>query len=259
MNFRRFSCFCLALVLAGAFAVTGAVAQDSSGAPPQRGGQGGPGGRGMGMGRGVLGTVSDVASDHLTIKNEAGAVYTVYFSANTRFMKTVPRAAGAAADNQQGGGRMDPPVAIKATDIKAGDAVMAGGEVDDTKKTVGAVSIVQLDPERAKQMREMQANFGKTWLMGRVTAVNETKVTIESDVDKASHVFAADENTTFRKRRDPVTLADVQVGDMVRVEGAVKGGVFMATSVMVAGQPGGQRPAGAGPGGGPGTAPVQPQ
>ena len=49
---------------------------------------------------------------------------------------------------------------------------------------------------------------------------------------KAARLIA-DENTSFRKRRDPITLADVQVGDMVRVEGAVKDGTFVATTVAV--------------------------
>ena len=55
--------------------------------------------------------------------------------------------------------------------------------------------------------------------------------------DNATHTFVADENTTFRKRREPITLADIQVGDMVRAEGAVKDGAFLATSVAVMGQP----------------------
>jgi hypothetical protein len=220
------------------------------------------------MGRGVTGTVTEATADHFTIKNEAGEVYTVHFSANTRIVKSVPRPAGAGNDSQAGaggarggngggrwgGGQGEPPVAIKASDIKVGDVIVAGGEVDDAAKSVGAVMVMQLDPERVKQMREMQANFGKTWLMGRVTAVNETKVTIESNVDHASHAFMADENTTFRKRRDPVTLADVQVGDTVRVEGAVKGGAFVATTVSVMGQ----GPSG-GPGGGPGAGGPPPQ
>jgi hypothetical protein len=257
MRFRTGGVFVLALAACGT-----ALAQQDSGAPPQQGqggyGQGRGAGRGMGqMGRGVTGTVTQVATDHFVVKNDAGDVYTVHFSANTRMVKTVPQPAGAANDSQPGaraargggnggfGGRQgDPPVAIKATDIKVGDIIVAGGEIDEAAKSVGAVMVMQLDPERAKQMREMQANFGKTWLMGRVTAVNETKVTIESNVDHASHVFVADENTTFRKRRDPVTLADVQVGDTVRVEGAVKGGAFVATTVSVMG--------GQGPGGGPG-------
>jgi hypothetical protein len=41
----------------------------------------------------------------------------------------------------------------------------------------------------------------------------------------------------FRKRRDPITLADVQVGDMVRVEGTIKDGVFVATNVAVMSPP----------------------
>ena len=67
--------------------------------------------------------------------------------------------------------RQTRPQAIKATDIKVGDAIAASGETDANAKSVGAVVIMQIDPERAKQIREMQANYGKTWLMGRVTAI----------------------------------------------------------------------------------------
>ena len=73
-----------------------------------------------------------------------------------------------------------PPQAIKSGDIKAGDVIAANGEVDAEAKSVGAVVVMLIDPERARQMREMEANFGKTWLAGRVTAMNETKITLES-------------------------------------------------------------------------------
>ena len=63
-------------------------------------------------------------------------------------------------------------------------------------------------------MREMEANYGKTWLMGKVTAIDGVSVTIRAAATTAPHTFVADENTTFRKRRDPITLADIQVGDM---------------------------------------------
>jgi hypothetical protein len=82
-------------------------------------------------------------------------------------------------------------------------------------------------------MQAMEANFGKTWLMGRVTAINETTVTVQGGPGNASHTFVADENTTFRRRREPITLGDVQVGDMVRVEGALKDGQFVAATVSV--------------------------
>jgi hypothetical protein len=235
----------------------------------QRGyGRGGFGG-GMGMagGRGFMGTVTEVAADHFMVKSETGETYTVHFSVNTRIMKQVGGMRGGGEGGRRGGGQGqgagqgqnagqgggqgqgggmerggNPPQAIKATDIKVGDAIGAMGEVDTAAKSVGAVVILQMDPERAKQMLELQANYGKTWLQGKVTAIDGVKVTLMGMMDNAPHAFVADENTSFRKRRDPITLADIQVGDMVRAEGSVKDGMFTATAVGVMGMP---------PGGGP--------
>ena len=208
-----------------------------------RAGSGGPwAGTGMG-GRGATGTVTEVAADHYTIKTDAGETYVVHFSVNTRIMKQTagPRERGERGQGGQGGeGRAggNPPETLKPTDIKVGDSIAALGEVDPAAKSVGAVVVLQIDPARAQQMREMQANYGKTWLQGKVTAIDGVKVTIMGAMDNASHIVQADENTTFRKRREPITLADIQVGDSVRVEGAIKDGIFMATAVNAMGAPG---------------------
>jgi Domain of unknown function (DUF5666) len=246
-----------------------AYAQDQNPAPPDgqspagepgagmgpgggsgRGGYG-RGGMGMGMmGRGVAGTVTEVAADHYTIKSFTGETYTIHYSANTRIVKQPAGGRGGGGyggggngGGGYGGGRRgegggNPPQQIKATDIKVGDSIAAMGDVDASAKSVGATGVMLLDPERAKQMAQMEADYGKTWLMGKVTTINETKVTVTGGPDDAAHTFVADENTTFRRRRDPITLGDVQVGDMVRVEGAVKNGVFTATSVSDMGVPG---------------------
>ncbi|MGD0681554.1 MAG: DUF5666 domain-containing protein [Terracidiphilus sp.] len=211
-------------------AITLAVsAQDAN----ARGGRGGWGG-GMGMGNGITGTVTEVAADHYIIKTDTGDSYTVHFSVNTRIVKQTIQRRG------EGGG--NPPLMLKPSDIKVGDAVGVVGEVDAAARSVGAVVIAQLDPERARQMREIRANYGKTWLMGKVTAISETKVTLLGSVDNAAHAFVADEDTTFRKRREPITLAEVQVGDIVRVDGTVKEGIFVAASVAVMGMPQGGTP-----------------
>jgi hypothetical protein len=250
------------------FAVA-ASAQDAPSAPssPQQpaqnpgGWQGGEGQRGggrgawggagmMGGGRGLAGTVTAVAADHYTVKTDAGETYTIYYSANTRILK---QAAGGGGMRQRGEGGQgvgqraeirqgEPPQPLKPTDIKVGDAIAVMGEIDATAKSVGAVTILQIDPERARQMREMQANYGKTWLMGKVTAIDGVKVTLMGAIDNASHTFVADENTTFRKRREPITLADIQVGDNLRAEGALKDGAFIATAVNVMGMPPGGTP-----------------
>jgi hypothetical protein len=213
-----------------------------------------------------MGTVTEVATDHYTIKTDTGESYTIHYSANTRILKQQARARGEGGGERAGGGGEggpgtggggggNPPQSIKPTDIKVGDVLAAMGEVDATAKSVGATMVMQIDPERAKQMREMQANYGKTWIMGKVTAIDGVKVTLMGNVDNTSRSFVADENTTFRKRRDPITLADIQVGDTVRVEGAVKDGSFVATAVNAMGPP----PEGAPGAQRSGSPPTQPQ
>jgi hypothetical protein len=228
----------LSTIVLGLALSTAASAQDSNPTTPPAQGQGGGqrgGGRGWGagMGRGIMGTVTEVTADHYTVKTEAGEAYTIHFSANTRIVKQPSRPAGQPTQGAGGqGAQRTPPEPIKATDIKVGDAILASGEVDANAKSVGAVMVMQVDPERARLMREAQANYGKTWMLGIVSAIDGVKVTINGALDSAPHTFVADENTTFRKRRDPVTLADIQVGDTVRVEGAWKNGAFLATTVQ---------------------------
>jgi hypothetical protein len=256
--------------------------------------QGGGRGRGMGFGgfpgggRGILGTVIEATADHYTIKADNGDVYIVHFSANTRMMKQAPgqnrernrgqnggqgqvqgqgqnASQGSGANEPGGGGRRrnggsedggdrPMPQTIKPTDIHVGDIITAGGELDAAKKSIGAVFIALVDPESAKQMREMQANYGKTWLAGRITAIHETTITIDGAVDHAPHDVLVDENTSFRQRRDSITLADIHAGEQLRAEGAVKGGIFTATTVTAM-QP---REGGSGTGPGTGLGPANP-
>jgi hypothetical protein len=199
----------------------------------------------MGGGRGILGSVTEAASDHYTVKTETGDLYTVHFSVNTRILKQPPggrnfspdgsgRNSGArrsSADADSSDLERQVPLPIKPTDIKVGDIITAGGEIDASAKSVGAVMIMQIDPERAKQMRQMQANFGKTWLAGRITAIDGTRITIEGALDRTPHAIDVDENTSFRQRRDAITLADIKPGEQLHAEGAVKDGVFRATLV----------------------------
>jgi hypothetical protein len=249
MNVRIVPTILFGLGLALAASAQDAATPSQTSSAPKVQSDAGNGGRGAGrgwgggnaMGRGTMGTVTEVTPDHYTIKTETGETYTVRYSANTRILKQQarPRGEGGASAGEQGGNRGggNPPTPLKATDIKIGDAIAAMGEVDASAKSVGATMVLQIDPERAKQMREMEANYGKTWLMGKVTAIDGVKVTLNGAVDHTPHTFVADENTTFRKRRDPITLADIQVGDNVRVEGALKDGAFLASSVNAIGQP----------------------
>ena len=74
----------LTFTLALFFATTTLFAQDSPPQNPPASQQGQHGGRGIWggggvMGRGVMGTVTEVASDHFTVKTESGDLYTIHY------------------------------------------------------------------------------------------------------------------------------------------------------------------------------------
>jgi hypothetical protein len=167
-------------------------------------------GQAFGKGNAVRGTVTAAAASTFTIRTDEGESYKVNYSPNTRLIK----------DRQP----------IEAADIHVGDMLIAGGIVDAKAKTVGAVVLLDID---AQQVRDARAAFGKTWVMGKVTAIHELKITIERAGDKQAQIVAVDENTGFRKRREDVTLADVKVGDMISAEGALHGDSFLATNLRI--------------------------
>lgn len=187
--------------------------------PPQDGG-----GEGRGPmavlgpnGGGTAGTVTAINGNEITIKNEQGETYKIATSPNTHFRKQRDEA--------------------RLSDIKVGDTVMAAGNLDDQAKTVGAVFVAIMSPEQAARMRQMRADFGKKWTMGKVTAIHDLTLTIERP-DKVSQTIAVDENTAFRRggrgpNAEDITFPDVKVGDNVRAEGSLQGESFLATNLMM--------------------------
>lgn len=201
-------CLAFGCMLALVASLSGASAQE---APGGRGRSGGWMGNGTGASP-VTGSVTAVSAADLTIRTAEGDIYKVLFSVNTRFIK----------DRQP----------VKSGDVKAGDTVLAMGVLDAKAKTVAAALVAELDPEQAKKLHELQANYGKTWLAGKVSAIGDTKLTI-TGIDGKPANFVVDENTSFKKRRDSITLADIKVGDQVRVQGGVRSGTFFASTLNV--------------------------
>lgn len=185
----------------------------------------------------VRGTVTAAAPDHLTIKTDSDEIYHISLTPNTRMMK----------DRQP----------VQAAEIKVGDGVGAMGEMDAPKKTLHALFVAVVDAEQVKKMRE---DLGKTYITGKVTAIDDVKLTIQRP-DHVSQVIEVDETTSFRKghgrRRtsmtsegspstagatvtqeadgsgEMVTLADLKVGDMVAGRGSLKHGVFVPTTLAI--------------------------
>jgi hypothetical protein len=196
-----------------ALAVLGVAMLSAQLCPAQEpGGMGPPDamGRAFGKGNGIRGTVTAAAPNSFTIRTDEGDTYQVLYSPNTRLMK----------DRQP----------IEPTDVHVGDMLMAGGIVDAKARTIGAVFVVDID---AREIRDARAAFGKTWVMGKVIAIHELRITIERAGDKQPQIVAVDENTLFRKRREDVTLADVKVGDMISAQGALHADAFVATNLRI--------------------------
>ena len=194
----------------------------------------------------VRGTVTAAAADHLTVKTDAGEIYQVSLSANTRLTK----------ERQP----------IKVADIKVGDGVGAMGVLDPPTKTVHAVFVSVIDAEQVKKARE---NMGKTYITGKVTAIDmdALKVTVLRP-DGVSQVIGVDEQTSFKRGGrgmaalasgagvvdagpmggrgngagngagnggggESITFADVKVGDSIAGQGGIKNGVFVPTQLGV--------------------------
>src|SRR5271154_4611343 len=226
----------LVIVLAASTFLQPARGQDASPTTPP----GPPQGQMQGMGgafaeHSVRGTVTAISGDNITVKTETGDVYKVETGPNTRFRKQRDQ--------------------IKISDIHVGDMVGAFGDKDEKAKTLGAIAVMVFDKEQYEKAR---ADFGKTWTAGAVQSIDETKITIKRP-DNVVQTIVVDENTSFRKRRDSITLADIKVGDNVSAQGSLQNGNFLATVLAVGGPggPGGGR-GGLGGGGNRGAGNAQP-
>jgi len=230
----------VALVLGMAMTPLTAVAQDA--------GEAAEGARQAfaGMQR-AAGEITAVAPGKLTVKTEDGAVMQVVTTDNTRMMK----------------GRGE---TLKFADLKVGDGVTAAGNLDAPNKTLHAAVLFVVD---AEQVKAMKANLGKTYIAGKVTAIDLDNATLT--VERPDHVaqtIGFDETTSFKRGRvnvggfggmgggygggggqrgggaaaggpvvqggESITLADIKVGDNVGGQGSVKNGVFVPAQLMVA-------------------------
>jgi outer membrane lipoprotein SlyB len=195
------------------------------------------------QGRMVRGTVTAVNGEQISVKTDAGDLFQVAVTTNTRLMK----------DRQP----------VKFADIHVGDGVGAMGVLDAQAKTVHAAAVFVVDAAQVKKMRE---DMGKTYISGKVTAIDELELTIHRQ-DGVTQKITVDEGTSFKRggRRagmamrgdvsadafaggggdnsarpggpptggESITLADVKVGDTIIGPGALKSGVFVPTQITV--------------------------
>lgn len=178
-------------------------------------------------GEGVMGKVTAVTKDSITVAPaKGGDAVVVKIGDNTRIFK----------DRQP----------IKLTEIKVDDMVFARGQLSGN--TLQAVMLGVMNPEMVQRMQQGGMGFGggvatklnpedwgKTFIAGRVKAINETTLTIAKPDNQQTLNIEVDENTSFKKGRESITLADIKADDFVFGQGEIKNGVFVAKELRVGG------------------------
>ncbi|HEY6307066.1 MAG TPA: DUF5666 domain-containing protein [Candidatus Angelobacter sp.] len=190
--------------------------------------QGRGGGRAFPPGETVLGKVTSASKDSLVVAPLAGGdAVTVKVSDITRVTK----------DRQP----------IKLTDIKMNDVVFVRGQLSGGTMAAAMVGVV--NPEMVQRIRQgggigrgngggegtggfNRDDLGKKFIAGEVKAINETKLTIARP-DGQSQDIEVDENTSFKRGNESITLPDIHVGDFVRGPGELKDTIFIAKELAV--------------------------
>lgn len=160
----------------------------------------------------IRGSLVKITGSSFLVKTPKGTLFKVETSVNTHFVR------GEEAST---------------TDtIRPGELVIAGGELDEKQHVLGAVFLAAVDAQQLAEYDRRRVEFGKTWLAGTITAIHGTQLTIKRPDDVITTV-SVDENTSFRKRHESITLGDIQVGDGLTARGTIGKGTFAGTLVTV--------------------------
>ncbi|HTQ60661.1 MAG TPA: DUF5666 domain-containing protein [Candidatus Solibacter sp.] len=174
-----------------------------------------------------MGKLTAVHDQSLEITNQEGTVVTVKITDSTRFRKD----------------RAD----AKLSDFKVGDFVFVRGE-ENPDHTWNAEMIGErpaggfggrgpgggMEGGRGQGGMRPMGVLGKDYVFGEVKAVDAPNLTILRS-DNVTQTVALNEETSLRKGRESVTMADIHAGDHVFVRGEMKDNAFQPKTVMVIG------------------------
>ena len=184
--------------------------QDPNQAPPappaemQGGTQGsvrGPQGRG----RGVFGKISAIRSDSIEVTRQDGTKISVKIASSTEFRKEREPA--------------------KVADFKVGDNVMIRTNQEPADSAGATALMVALVPAGfvrgggAGGPGGMPGTMGKDFVAGEVKSLDPPKISILR-VDNVTQTLELNEETSIRRGRESITMADIQPGDHIIARGA---------------------------------------
>jgi hypothetical protein len=168
--------------------------------------------QGEGRGMPLFGKITAIHDSSLEISNANGETVTVKLTAQTEFRK----------DRQS----------AKRSDFKVGDVIAVRGQ-ENPDHTWTAQMIGARSANGEGRGPNMQAGtLGKDYVAGEVKAVDAPKISVLRS-DSVTQTIELNEDTSLRKGRDAITMADVQIGDHLLARGALQDNVFVPKFVMV--------------------------
>jgi preprotein translocase subunit YajC len=180
----------------------------------------------------VFGKLTAVHDQSIEITRQDGSVVTVKISASTQFRKERESA--------------------KLSDFKVGDTVFVRGEENADRSwsaemigerpnggfgggagARGGRGAGQGGPGGGGPGGGQPAGvLGQDYVFGEVKAIDAPKLTIIRP-DNVTQTIELNEETSLRKGRDSITMADIQAGDHIMVRGGMVNNAFQPKSVVV--------------------------
>ena len=162
---------------------------------------------------GIAGTITAIDAHAITLKTHDGQTAQVALDDKTQYRKGRDAAAF--------------------SDFKVGDLVFVRGE--KTGDNAWQAAVVGARGQGGSPGGNFAEDMGKRLIAGEVKSIEGTQLTIQRP-DGVTQKISVDEDTSFRKNGESVTLADLKPGDHVFGRGELKNDVFVP-AVLNVGQP----------------------
>lgn len=178
----------------------------------------------------LFGKITALRDSSMDVLDTNGDTISVKFTGQTQFRK----------DRQP----------AKRTDFKVGDIILVRGqEAGDHSWTAEVVAARSMNGQGGPGGRggfgggqgggsgrgfAQAGTLGKDYVAGEVKSVDAPKLTVLRS-DDVTQTLELNEDTSMRKGRESITMADIQAGDHVFARGALENNIFVPKTVVVIG------------------------
>jgi preprotein translocase subunit YajC len=162
-------------------------------------------------GHGTVGKITAIHGNSLQLAKPDGSTITVNLTDKTEFRK----------DRQS----------AQLSDFKVGDFVMASGD-ENPDHSITAQALRGRSANGGPGGGAAFGEMGKDFVAGVVKSVDAPKLTVLR-ADNVTQTLELNEETSLRRGRESITMADIQPGDHIVVHGGLQNNTFVPKAVIL--------------------------